>query len=130
MFCSSIREASVMSLKVVSKSPVYHGSATSRSRPVYDIISLTLFCGSSGMMYVLRIIRNDVPEPAQVHTVHIDYQVKPVIIRTCYLPCGLVFVKRNAVCIKATLGGRIDGIPDFLRGDGSRLYVKPVFKPT
>ena len=70
--------------------------------------------GHHQLYFVLRIIRYYPFEPAQVHAVHVDDQVKAVIIGTCYLASGFALVKWYAVRIQAAFGWGIDGVTNLL----------------
>ena len=63
------------------------------------------------------IVGNDAFQVSQVHTIHDDQIIKPLVIRPGDL-AGMVAVAGNAVLGKLSPGGRVDRVANLFRAGG------------
>ena len=80
------------------------------------------------MYLLLRIRRDDVPDPAEVAAVHADDAVEPGIVLRHDGAGPLGGVEPHSVLGETPLGGRVDGIAVLLVGDCGGLDIERILK--
>ena len=118
IYSKSPWQPSVTSFQVASKSPVYHGSATSLLLPEkrHHLKYLSLWISTCDPLYITYI-----------PFIHSDQIIIPVIICPGHLSCMVSFTG-NSRLGKLNPGTLMNRISNLFCGSGSRCYIKLIWQ--